>query len=195
VNHVALDRVRVSIAFDCPCVNDLAARLAHWFERFGRPFNIEAELLDELALRSCERLLSRLDLALWDGPGAMVLSRPESAAGMNKEDLQRSAAATVEQDSGALFGHGSLADHTRVLIVARSQGNKRLDSQSGNGRSPSSCPILAVHPQRPTQILDRLALIISNFQVLLLVPGNAAAPQQHPVPARAYVSCSMRSFT
>ena len=55
--------------------------------------------------RDVERLLARLDLALRDRPGTVVLPRPERPAGMDEQHLERVASAAVEEKACALLRH------------------------------------------------------------------------------------------
>ncbi len=79
----------------------LAARLADRAERPERRGEVEPGLLAELAPGGVERFLAGFGLALGDGPGAVVLLRPERAAGMNEEYLDRAVATAVRQEPGA----------------------------------------------------------------------------------------------
>jgi hypothetical protein len=59
-----------------------------------------ADLLGELAARAGKRLLAVGQLALDNRPRALVLARPERAAGVAEQYLEDAVALAVEQQSG-----------------------------------------------------------------------------------------------
>jgi hypothetical protein len=107
---VARDPRRVEVALAGEDDDALAARLAELAQlEDGAVGGGPAELLLELPQRHRQGLLAGLDLALGDRPGARVPARPERAAHVGEEHLERSDGAAVQEQAGAAGRHPALS--------------------------------------------------------------------------------------
>ncbi len=64
--------------------------------------SVDARLLEKLAARGRGRCFARIELPFRDRPRAVVPARPERAARMDEQHLERRAAASIQDDSRAL---------------------------------------------------------------------------------------------
>ena len=71
---------------------------------------LDADLLAELPDGGGQRVLARLDLALGDRPGPLVLVSEKRAAGVDEEDLQAVAGPAIHQQPGAHSGLRQLSN-------------------------------------------------------------------------------------
>src|SRR4029079_6168776 len=110
-------RFRCAIPFERPRVDDLAALLLDVAERMEGTGRRHSVLLLELTLRRGERVFAFFRLPLGDGPGAQVLLRPERAAGMDEEHLERAVLPPVHQEAGAGARHGPNSTTGRRAII------------------------------------------------------------------------------
>ena len=80
--------------------------------------DLASSLLMKFTLGGGERVLTRIEQALGDRPGGIVLLRPIGSAGVDKEDLYAGSCSPIRQYSGAVLGHGQDADFCSVSSMA-----------------------------------------------------------------------------
>lgn len=102
---IALQPGLVNVAFDGPGMDRLAAWLQARGQRKELAIDHCPDLFGEFSTRCREAILTGIELALRDGPGAEILPRPERPAGMNEKDLKHAMPLPVDQQSRALPGH------------------------------------------------------------------------------------------
>ena len=89
----------------------LACLLSDAAERDEGPDGMDARLFLELTTRGVEEILTALDDALRDRPGAGVAILPERPAGVSDEQLESGIGPPEEQEAGAHVG-SSRSSHT-----------------------------------------------------------------------------------
>src|SRR5581483_1717556 len=100
--RIARDAGRIGIAAHGPGVHDLPALLSHRRQSQQLAIDGDAGLFGQLAPSSREGLLICIDLALRDGPGAIVFARPERAAGVHEKHLEHTAPLTKHEHPSTL---------------------------------------------------------------------------------------------
>ncbi len=111
--RVADGRTWVAVALERPGVDDLAALLLHRRQSDEWACRRDAGFFLEFPPGGFEQVLARLDLALGNRPGAVVLVLEKRAAGMGKEHLQLAIVNAIHQQSGADTGHKRQPDLRR----------------------------------------------------------------------------------
>ena len=97
---------RVPVLFNCPHVDDLAARC--WFAERRFAARMVAGLFGELTLCGRKRGFARPNQAFRNGPGTLILTTPKRAARVAKQDSNALVPLTEEQETCTVhFGRGA----------------------------------------------------------------------------------------
>src|SRR5882672_12315428 len=103
VEHVAPKIGWVPILFNCPHMDDLAARLLGTAKRNGFAARTVAGLFGELTLCGRRRRFTRPNQAFRDSPGTLILTAPKRAARVAKQDFNGFVPLTEKQETCALY--------------------------------------------------------------------------------------------
>jgi len=103
--EIAVDRGGIQIAFDGERVNHFSALQAHRCQRGENANQRVACFLLKFTACCGEMIFVGLKLAFRKAPGALILIGPKRPTGMHEQHLHTERAASVEEHSGALFGH------------------------------------------------------------------------------------------
>src|SRR5262245_4166581 len=107
----------------------LAASLHDFAEIDESALRHRADLLREFALGDRERVFALPVLALRERPGAVILLRPKWSARMHEQELERAAAASIDQQSSASLRHVNLRLCQSGIAASGITHNARLRVQ------------------------------------------------------------------
>ena len=117
LEHIALDRAHIEIAFDGKGDDALSALLDHLAQgQRNTPRRTAAKLLRKFAQRSSLGFLARIIFAFGDRPCFEVAIAPEGSTRMDKKHFENPVPAAIDKQAGTGFGH--MFETTPAMSVA-----------------------------------------------------------------------------